>query len=172
MALRDIVKGFCRDSKCLWDVYTKEKADELLKNKANSSEVYTKNSIYNKEEIDEFLEDTYTKTEIDNKVASINNTTSDLRIMVLARKMSSDFEELTANVSEIGIVNFSYPSDFTYTNCVVVSAMYSSDGTVFKTNIGAGSGSGMQVALGKTEIVVTNNIISSGTIKIILMKVS
>lgn len=37
MAVKDIVKGHCGDSKCTYDVYTKEKVDELL----NKYEVLT-----------------------------------------------------------------------------------------------------------------------------------
>ena len=31
MASKDLVKGYCKESKCEYDVYTKEKMDELLK---------------------------------------------------------------------------------------------------------------------------------------------
>ncbi len=42
MATKDKVKGYCKESKCEYDVYTSEKVDELLTNKANTSDVYTK----------------------------------------------------------------------------------------------------------------------------------
>lgn len=37
MASKDLVKGYCKESKCEYDVYTKEKADELLNAKVNIS---------------------------------------------------------------------------------------------------------------------------------------
>lgn len=42
MAIKDIVKGICNVTRCKYDVYTKERTDELLEAKANSEEVYTK----------------------------------------------------------------------------------------------------------------------------------
>jgi hypothetical protein len=48
MALKEIVKGICDVTRCKYDVYTKEKMDELLEEKANSNEIneiYTKNNF-------------------------------------------------------------------------------------------------------------------------------
>lgn len=45
MALKDIVKGICDITRCKYDVYTKEKVDELLSEKANVSEIYTKGNF-------------------------------------------------------------------------------------------------------------------------------
>lgn len=42
MAIKDIVKGICEITRCKYDVYTKEKTDELLENKADSINVYAK----------------------------------------------------------------------------------------------------------------------------------
>ena len=49
MAVKDIVKGICNLTRCKYDVYTKERTDELLNEvnttlgtKANSSDVYVK----------------------------------------------------------------------------------------------------------------------------------
>lgn len=57
MASKDLVKGYCKESKCEYDVYTKEKMDELLKeistgmtgDEYNSSSTYSKGDliIYN-----------------------------------------------------------------------------------------------------------------------------
>lgn len=40
MASKDLVKGYCKESKCEYDVYTKEKIDELLGDIYNSSSTY------------------------------------------------------------------------------------------------------------------------------------
>ena len=45
MAIKDIVKGICNITRCKYDVYTKERTDELLEAKANSEDVYTKSDI-------------------------------------------------------------------------------------------------------------------------------
>lgn len=42
MALKDIVKGICSTTRCKYDVYTKEKTDELLETKANKSDLDSK----------------------------------------------------------------------------------------------------------------------------------
>ena len=42
MAIKDIVKGICNITRCKYDVYTKERTDELLKTKLTSSDVYVK----------------------------------------------------------------------------------------------------------------------------------
>lgn len=56
MASKDLVKGYCKESKCEYDVYTKEKMDELLEDttgmigdKYSSSSTYSKGdlTIYN-----------------------------------------------------------------------------------------------------------------------------
>lgn len=57
MASKDLVKGYCKESKCEYDVYTKEKMDELLEeistgmtgDEYNSSSTYSKGDliIYN-----------------------------------------------------------------------------------------------------------------------------
>lgn len=56
MASKDLVKGYCKESKCEYDVYTKEKMDELLEgttemigDKYSSSSTYSKGDliIYN-----------------------------------------------------------------------------------------------------------------------------
>lgn len=57
MASKDLVKGYCKESKCEYDVYTKEKMDELLAeistgmtgDEYNSSSTYSKGDliIYN-----------------------------------------------------------------------------------------------------------------------------
>lgn len=39
MAIKEIVKGICNITRCKYDVYTKEKTDELLNNKANTTDV-------------------------------------------------------------------------------------------------------------------------------------
>lgn len=52
MASKDLVKGYCKESKCEYDVYTKEKTDELLNTKADSTNVYTKTETYTKAEVD------------------------------------------------------------------------------------------------------------------------
>lgn len=39
MAIKEIVKGICSLTRCKYDVYTKEKTDELLESKANISDV-------------------------------------------------------------------------------------------------------------------------------------
>jgi hypothetical protein len=44
MALKNIVKGICGTSRCKYDVYTKERTDELLEEKTNKSEVYLKDN--------------------------------------------------------------------------------------------------------------------------------
>lgn len=40
MASKDLVKGYCKESKCEYDVYTKEKMDELLGDIYSSSSTY------------------------------------------------------------------------------------------------------------------------------------
>ena len=57
MAIKDIVKGICNITRCKYDVYTKEKTDELLETKANADTTtvttagenlddYTKTGVY------------------------------------------------------------------------------------------------------------------------------
>ena len=57
MAVKDIVKGICNITRCKYDVYTKEKTDELLETKANADTTtvttagenlddYTKTGVY------------------------------------------------------------------------------------------------------------------------------
>lgn len=45
LATKDTVKGHCGTSRCTYDVYTKEKVDELLNGKASSNNVYVKNDF-------------------------------------------------------------------------------------------------------------------------------
>lgn len=55
--MKEIVQAFCKDSKCLYDVYTKEKTDSLLE-EVNDSIEEARNNIndrYTKTEIDELL---------------------------------------------------------------------------------------------------------------------
>ncbi len=49
MASKNLVKGYCKESKCEYDVYTKEKTDELLGDEYNSNSTYSKGDliIYN-----------------------------------------------------------------------------------------------------------------------------
>lgn len=44
MAIKETVKGHCGESKCTYDVYTKEKVDELLNEKVSSDNVYVKDN--------------------------------------------------------------------------------------------------------------------------------
>lgn len=47
MASKDLVKGYCKESKCEYDVYTKEKIDELLGDINNSlTDAYDSTSTY------------------------------------------------------------------------------------------------------------------------------
>lgn len=89
MAIKDIVKGICNITRCKYDVYTKEKTDELLEEvnttlgaKANSSDVYTKtetddlldtkansSNVYSKTE-------TYSQTETNNLLSAKLNSSS------------------------------------------------------------------------------------------------
>lgn len=46
MALKDIVKGICSITRCKYDVYTKEKTDELLEEVNNSIASEIPNRIY------------------------------------------------------------------------------------------------------------------------------
>ena len=114
----------------------------------SKKEVYIKEETYSKEEV-------YTKEQVDE--------------MILERKMSSDFATVSTEVSDMGIVTLNYPSNFTSSNCVIVSIMYRSAGGSYKTSI-AGSDSGIQVSLATSGLNIVNNVIDSGTIKITLMK--
>lgn len=72
MALKEIVKGICGVTRCKHDVYTKEKMDELLEEKANVSEV---NEIYKKDNfavIEGGLEGLVFQEEQDQCAVSIN----------------------------------------------------------------------------------------------------
>ena len=57
MALKDIVKGICDITRCKYDVYTKDRTDELLNTKANV------NDTYNKGKMDEALTEKLNKSD-------------------------------------------------------------------------------------------------------------
>ncbi len=50
MASKDLVKGYCKESKCEYDVYTKEKVDELLAGVSSGmvGDQYSSSSTYSK----------------------------------------------------------------------------------------------------------------------------
>lgn len=113
----------------------------------------------------------YSKKDAETKFDEIQEKFDNLVPMILSKKPKTDFKVLSATVSKIGIINFSYPEYFTQTNCVVVSIMYAPSGNAFKTFIGdTGDHLTISVGFGASAINVTNNLISSGTIKIVLMK--
>lgn len=97
MASKDLVKGYCKESKCEYDIYTKEKTDELLNTKANSSDVYTKSEANNL---------------LDTKINTGNFSVLTGSITVPA---GSDGTVGTINT------NVSYPTGFTNNNCVPIA---------------------------------------------------
>ncbi len=153
MAIKDIVKGICNITRCKYDVYTKEKTDEIVNGinatagtKANSSDVYT-------------------KTEIDNKVTTLNNSigTKANSSNVYAK---GDYATITATVntnssSGVGSTKVSFPTGFNKDNCIILGVMYKCD-TLYPNNYINGVVSTITkevlVTLGKIDGSDNNNI--------------
>lgn len=118
MASKDLVKGYCKESKCAYDVYTKEKMDELLEKKQgsltfddtpieNSSNPVKSGGVYDS------LLNVYSKAESDAKYFIKGN------IAVLTGTISNiDTDTNTIN----GVAD--YPEGFNQNNCVVLSSMF------------------------------------------------
>ena len=89
------------------------------------------------------------------------------------KSSKNEIATLTLDVTSTGILQKAYPDGFTQTNCVVISIMYApTDSTTFRTLMGeTGDDVGIQIALASSQINVTNTILSSGTIKVVLMKI-
>ena len=105
MALKDIVKGICETTRCKYDVYTKEKSDELLAEKQNKMTVDT------------------TPTE-----NSSNPVGSGGVFKALSEKANaSNFAILTGTMTQTGTQtiekDIEYPEGFNKNNCIVVSSM-------------------------------------------------
>lgn len=97
MAIKDIIYGMCGTSRCKLPTYSKEKIDELLGEKAKSSDVYTK---------------TETDTLLNTKANS-----SDIYV-------KGNYAVLTGTVTGSGqSVTVSYPTGFTLDNCAIISAV-------------------------------------------------
>lgn len=104
MAIKEIVKGICNITRCKYDVYTKEKTDEIVEEINATSETKANKN------------DVYTKTEINNLLSSKANS-SDVYV-------KGNFAVLTGIATSAGSsIKTEYPSGFTYDNCVIISAM-------------------------------------------------
>ena len=108
MATKELVKGQCGISKCVYDVYTKEKTDELLNEKSNATDVYTKTEadalLNNKANAsDVFVKGNYAT--LTGSVSLTANTTANIQGNLL-----------TYTSKEIA-----YPSGFNKNNCIVIA---------------------------------------------------
>ena len=117
----DTVKGFNKISKCNYDVYTKEKMDKLLNNKQGTltfDETPTENSAnpVTSGGIHTTLGNIYTKTESDTKFFENG------KIAVLTGTLTNDGTKVIT-----GTVN--YPEGFNQSNCVVISSMFTINGS-------------------------------------------
>ena len=160
MAIKDIVKGICNITRCKYDVYTKERTDELLDVKANSNNVYTK---------------TETNNLLNNKV-----NTSDA---IVKGDIAIISGEIWCAKESGGEVEWDYPSGFNKDNCVVIShgVNVNQDGYSYghTTNSAVGTINGTNdryVTLGANKITIwTHNPAEYNNIypyKVVLMKVS
>lgn len=104
MATKDKVKGYCKESKCEYDVYTSDKVDELLATKPNASNVYTKSEVYQKTE-------TYTKTEVKDLVYN--------KIKVVT--LTGSYSRSSGGESQITTKSIDYPSGFNKNNTILLA---------------------------------------------------
>lgn len=184
MASKDLVKGYCKESKCEYDVYTKEKMDELL------ADVSTK--IGNKQNTLTF-DSTPTSgstnpvtsggvySSLSSVNTSINNINSSLNTIntTLSSKMNSNkFAVLTGTITGTGggSVDVNYPSGFTKDNCIVIGQMINNfGGSSFVSGAGYSSSINPVVRLKNDKIGITINADSTSSVaygyRIMLMRI-
>ena len=105
MAVKDIVKGICNITRCKYDVYTKERTDELLEVKANSEEVNaTMGTKANSEDV-------YTKEEATTTFLG----KGDVAVLTGNLKIEGD--------NAVAVASIKLPEGFTKENCLLISIM-------------------------------------------------
>lgn len=108
------------------------------------------------------MEETYTKEEIDNIITDVNDT--------IYQKLNDLMHIVEISVTDIGSKQLMYPQGLNQNNTAIMTIMYSPSGNNYRSYLGDVDGtSAISVALSTNFIIVNNNIISSGKIKIILM---
>lgn len=115
--------------------------------------------------------ETYPAEVIDAKIKAITKETANNVAGTIADDciLKANIQQRISIVSSIGTINMTYPDGFAQSNTNVLAIQYSPSGDNYRTIMG-GSDTGIQVALSSSNIIVTNNILSSGKIKLLLMK--